>query len=220
MKLDLHVHSGHSRDGTASPREIVRRCRELGLSGLAITDHNSVEGSFEARAAGASEGLLVVDGLEVSTSDGHVLAYGVREALPRGLSAAETVDRVREAGGVAVAAHPVRFPSGIGLGLAEEVSFDAVEVLNGGSSRRANRTASRLAERLELPQTGGSDAHRLSELGRSYTVLEGVFTEDQVLDAIKKGSSRAGGRSRTLVEGATYSVETLTEWLRGGMTRL
>jgi hypothetical protein len=220
MRFDLHVHSTYSRDGTAHPGDIVRRCRQLGLSGVAITDHNEIEGSLAVQVMGRAVGLLVVTGVEVSTSEGHVLAYGVRELIPRGLTAAETVERVRAAGGVAVAAHPRRFPSGVGLGLAERVAFDAVEVLNGGSSRWANRAALRLAQRMGKSQTGGSDAHRLEEVGRSYTEAEGVFTEDQVLDAIRKGSARAGGRSRTLREGAVYSVETTVEWLRGGMSRV
>ncbi len=220
MRLDLHVHSTHSRDGTASPGDIVRRCRQLGLAGLAITDHNAIEGSLEASALGRAEGLLVVTGSEISSSDGHVLAYGIREVIPRGLPAAETVDRIRAVGGVAVAAHPVRFPSGLGLEVAERVGFDGLEVLNGGSSARANRSAMSLAERLGRPQTGGSDAHRLREVGRSYTSIENVFTEDQVLDSMRKGLSRPGGRSRTNVEGIIYSVEMLVEWLRGGMNRL
>lgn len=220
MRLDLHIHSTYSMDGTASPSEILRRCREVGLSGLAITDHNAIEGALEAQAIGRSEGLLVVSGTEVSTSDGHVLAYGVREIIPRGLSAAETVDRIRAVGGVAVAAHPVRFPSGIGLELAGRVPFDGTEVLNGGNSSRANKAALVLAQRLGTSQTGGSDAHRIGEIGRSWTVIEGAHTEDQVLDAIRKGLARAGGRSRTVTEGAVYSVETLVQWLKGGMNRL
>lgn len=220
MRLDLHVHSTHSRDGTASPQDIVRMCRRLGLAGLAITDHNAIDGSLAAHALGRADGLLVVTGVEVSAAEGHVLAYGVKELIPRGLTAAETVERVRAAGGVAVAAHPRRFPSGVGLATAAAVAFDAVEVLNGGSSRSANRAALRLAQGLGKSQTGGSDAHRLDEVGRAYTEAESVFTEDQVLEAIRKGATRAGGRSRTLREGAVYTVETTVEWLRGGMNRL
>lgn len=220
MKLDLHIHSTCSRDGTASPAEIVRRCRQLGLSGFSITDHNAVGGSLEACASARSEGLLAISGLEVSTSEGHVLAYGLRELVPRGLTAAETVDRIKAAGGIAVVAHPVRFPSGTGLSIAESVRFDAIEVLNGGNSSAANGSALKLAERLGRPQTGGSDAHKIGEVGRAYTVVDDASTEEQVLDAIRKGLSRPGGRNRTCAEGVAYSAETLVEWLRGGFKRL
>src|SRR5512137_1739977 len=115
MKLDLHIHSTYSRDGTALPKEIVSRCKALGLDGLAITDHNAIRGSLEAVELAKMEGLFVVRGVEVSTADGHVLAYGVSELVPKGLSIQDTIDRIHSAGGIAVAAHPVRFPSGIGL---------------------------------------------------------------------------------------------------------
>lgn len=220
MRFDLHTHSTYSRDGSAPPSAIVGRCKGLGLSGIAVTDHNEVKGYFEARAAGRSEGLLVLGGTEVSTSEGHVLAYGVRELIPRGLSAAETMDLIKDAGGMAVAAHPVRFPSGMGLKLARELPWDGIEVLNGGSSRRANANATRLARDLGASRTAGSDAHRLDELGRAYTEIDNVFTEDQMLDALRKGLGRPGGRSRTALEGVAYSIETMSEWLRGGMRRL
>jgi hypothetical protein len=108
----------------------------------------------------------------------------------------------------------------MGLELAERTAFSGIEVLNGGSSSRANAAAMRLASRIGVSQTGGSDAHKIGEVGRAYTVLEGVFTEDQVLHALSRGEARAGGRNRSALQGFVYSVETLNEWLRGGMRRL
>lgn len=172
MKLDLHIHSVHSRDAAGSPTEIIQTCRRAGMQGLAITDHNAIAGSLEASSLGIAEGLLVLKGVEVTTTEGHVLAYGVRELIPRGLAIEETVERIRDSGGIAVAAHPKRFPTGIGLKNAEAGNFSAIEVMNGGSSESSNRKARMVAERLGLSQTGGSDAHRPSEIGRAYTVIE------------------------------------------------
>ena len=220
MKLDLHVHSTCSRDATASPREVMSHCKKLGLDGLAITDHNAIAGSVEAHGLGKEHGLLVVRGIEVSAREGHVLALGVAELIPKGMTAAETIDKIHSLGGIAVAAHPHRFPSGVGLEVARKERFDAIEVINGGSSRRSNALARRVAEERRLPITAGSDAHELVQLGKAYTVAESCETEDDVLDAIKKGLTQAGGRSRTRSEGVRYSVETLIEWLRGDFKRL
>jgi hypothetical protein len=140
--------------------------------------------------------------------------------LPRGLTAPETISVIRESGGIAVAAHPKRFPTGVGLGLAESGDFDAIEVLNGGNSSRANNAARMLAAKIGKPQTGGSDAHKIGEVGRAYTVLEGAFSEDQLVQAISRGESEARGVSRTMVNGVIYSMETLGEWLKGGFRRL
>lgn len=220
MRLDLHIHSDHSRDGTASPREILRHCRQLGLAGCSIADHNQIEGSLEASSLAKDEGLLVLRAVEVSAAEGHVLAYGVQELVPRGLPVTETIDRIHAMGGLAVAAHPVRFPSGIGLDLAEKAKFDAIEIINGGSSRRANDKARRLAEMKRSSVTAGSDAHELHEIGKAYLEVEGASTEDDLVDAIRKGHARAGGRSRSLSEGIIYSTETLFEWMRGSFRRL
>jgi hypothetical protein len=149
-----------------------------------------------------------------------VLAYGVGELVPRGLSVADTIDRIRAQGGVAVAAHPKRFPSGIGLELARTAPFDAIEVLNGGSSRRGNARAMKVAEEKRSPVTAGSDAHALDQVGKAYSVIEGCGSEDEVIEAIRKGSVSIGGRSRSTGEGIVYSVETLVEWLRGDLRRL
>ena len=220
MRLDLHIHSNHSRDGTASPKEVLRQCRKIGLGGCSIADHNQIKGALEATSIGGDEGVLVLRAVEVSTEVGHVLAYGVSDLIPRDLTVAETIDKIHAAGGVAVAAHPVRFPSGIGLELADREKFDAIEVLNGGSSGRSNRKARIMAERNRSSVTAGSDAHQLREIGKAYVELDGVSTEEEVLDAIRKGLTRVGGRSRFVSEGIVYSTETLFEWMRGSLRRL
>ncbi|HIH01034.1 TPA: PHP domain-containing protein [Thermoplasmata archaeon] len=220
MKLDLHIHSKFSRDGAATVEDILGRCRSLGLDGCSITDHNSIDGSIEAFELAHSFGLLVVRGIEISTSEGHVLAYGLSSTVPSGLAVAETIQRVHEAGGIAVAAHPRRFPSGLGIRRASKESFDAVEILNGGSSRASNKSSAALATRIGLPGVGGSDAHRIEEIGRAATVLQDVTSERQVIDSILGGKTSVVGRSRNVQETVVYAKETLTEWVRGGFKRM
>ncbi len=220
MKIDLHIHSSYSRDASGAPKDVVGRCVKLGLGGFAVTDHNSIEGSMHAYELAKEQGLIAVRAVEVSAQEGHMLAYGVREPVPRGLPVADTIERVHSLGGVAVAAHPKRFPSGIGLKLARDAPFDAIEVLNGGSSRRSNALARRVAEEKRSPMTAGSDAHSLDQIGKAYCVIEGCGSEEEVLEAMRKGSGSIGGRSRSLKEGIAYSTETLVEWLRGDLRRL
>ena len=220
MKLDLHVHSTFSRDGTATPKEVMKRCREIGLDGCSITDHNSIEGSNEASQIAEEMGLVVVRGVEISTSEGHVLAYGVPSIIPRGLPLKETIARIHELEGIAVAAHPTRFGSGIGIASVANMGFDAVETLNGGSSKRGNRRASKLASDLQLPVTGGSDAHRVAEIGQAFTVLDDVSSEEDVLRAVAEGRSQVQGRSRSGGEGIVHAVEATVDWVRRGFRRL
>jgi len=220
MKLDLHIHSKFSRDGAATIEEILEQCRSSGLDGCAVTDHNSIEGSLRAFDLASSFGLLVVRGTEISTAEGHVLAYGLSSTVPRGLSIDKTIQRIHEAGGMAAAAHPRRFPSGLGIRRAFQNRFDAIEILNGGSSRGSNKAAARMAERRGLPSVGGSAAHRSEEIGRAFTVVPDVRSEEEVVKAILANKSTVGGRSRTVKETVVYAIETNLEWVRGGFRRM
>lgn len=220
MKLDLHVHTGYSRDSSGSVKDILKACRSAGLGGLAVTDHNAIEGSLEAHSLAPSEGLVAVRGVEISSKEGHILALGVMETLPRGMPVAETIERVHALGGIAIAPHPLRYPSGVGRKVASTAKFDALETVNSGSSPRANRGAALIAERRALPVTGGSDAHRIEDLGRAYTVFDRVETEDQAIDQIVKRLTKTDGRSRTPGEGAKSAYETLARWVKGDFKRM
>jgi predicted metal-dependent phosphoesterase TrpH len=220
MKLDLHIHSTFSADGTADPVEILTRCKDIGLDGCSITDHNSIEGSLRAVEMCSDMGLIVVRGIEVSSSDGHVLAYGISETIPRGMSMRDTIAEIHKAGGIAVAAHPTRLGSGVGVDAAANAGFDAIEVLNGGSSVRGNRSAAKVAADKKLPVVGGSDAHKVGEIGRSYTVVDDAVTEADVIRAVVAGQSKADGRSRSWLEGVVYAAEANLDWARRGFKRL
>jgi predicted metal-dependent phosphoesterase TrpH len=192
LKLDLHVHTSHSYDGRCSVEEVVAAIKARGLDGFAITDHNSIAGHDEAKKF-SNGGFLVIPGIEVSSKDGHIVGLGVSELVPRGLSAAETVERIREQGGIAIAAHP--FVPGRSPRLVYRAKFDAIEVLNSRAFLLSNPLARRFAERNKVPMIGGSDAHRRDEMGLAYTCVDCEPKVESVLDQIRKGKSSASGRA-------------------------
>lgn len=177
---DPHVHTSFS-DGLDPPEEVVDYADRLGwLDVVAITDHHTVEGGLRAREHAARSGarISVVVGQEISTRDGHVVALFISETIPRWLSAAETVQAIHEAGGIAVAAHPFWHPGRYGVAsLAGRLPFDAVEVLNGAPSPRtllANRRSRRHRQEFgDRACTGGSDAHLRQAVGSCCTAFEG-----------------------------------------------
>jgi hypothetical protein len=189
----MHVHTRHSYDAHTRPEELVVHAAKRGLDGVAITDHNTVDGLSEFRRAGD---LLIVPGVEVATSQGHVLAINVSQTFKAGQSFAETVDQMHDAGGLAILAHPTAFLKGVPE---KEINgtFDAIEVVNSSAvpfsySVRKNQ---RIAAKLSLPQTGGSDAHRACEVGMAYSVVEADGGVEEVVKAIKKGAVTPFGRS-------------------------
>ncbi len=84
-RVDLHTHTTAS-DGRHRPAEVVRLAKEAGLSGVAVTDHDTVAGIAEALSAGAEYGIRVIPGVEISTAaegrDIHILGYGFRADDP------------------------------------------------------------------------------------------------------------------------------------------
>jgi predicted metal-dependent phosphoesterase TrpH len=220
MLLDLHNHTRHSPDSRVSPAELVAIAKRIGLGGLAITDHNSVGGIKEALEASGND-FLVVPGIEVSTASGHVLAYGVREIVPRDLSVAETVDRIAALGGVAVAAHPFRFWSGIGGDSLRDASFPAYETSNARTLHRGNARARERAKAAKVGETGGSDSHFLDEIARAVTALDsGVGSADDVVQLIGQGRTRAQGFDRGAAGTLRYVPKAVGEWLGRGMRRI
>jgi len=220
VRLDLHSHSRYSPDSKLDPAEIVRVAKSRGLDGIAITDHNAVEGAAKAWDYARGIGVTVVRGTEVSTKEGHVLAYGVREPIPRDLSSRETVERIVADGGIPVAAHPYRFWSGLGEQATVETPFAAYEVRNARTLRRGNAKASALAASKGVPGIGGSDAHFLEEIGRAVTVVEDASTEVEVLEAVRRGSARAEGVDRGASATVRYVTKCVGQWILRGMRRI
>src|SRR6266849_1601085 len=193
MLLDLHNHTRYSPDSRVDPAELVKLARKIRLAGIAITDHNSVGGIAAAEQA-AGRDFLVIPAIEVSTRSGHVLGYGIREIVPRGLSVSETAERIVALGGVPVAAHPFRFWSGLGPAAVAEASFPAYETCNGRTLRRGNVRARAMARERKLGETGGSDSHFLDEVAKAVTaVMAGARRVDTCPPPRARGRTAAQG---------------------------
>ncbi|HTZ61781.1 MAG TPA: PHP domain-containing protein [Thermoplasmata archaeon] len=199
-RLDLHVHSTYSPDSKLRLDAIVGRLAYQGLRGFALTDHNTTRGHAPlAELAATHRAYLFLPGVEVSTVEGHLLAYGVTDAPPRGRPLVETVEWVQAHGGEAVPAHPFRWTHGIGRTVAASAPVRALEGRNGHNSELANLHAEDLAARRQIGTTGGSDAHALADLGRAFTEFDpSVATPDDLLEAIRRGATVGGGKSTGL----------------------
>ena len=195
---DLHLHTVHS-DGQRTPAEMASAARDAGLDFFASTEHNTSSASLVwGRHAG--DDLLVVNGEEVTTRDGHWLAVG----LPAGAwvdwryRAADDelptfLEQVRRLGGLAIIAHPtVPIPStGWSFGALSEA--DAVEVWNGPWTMDDEGTLERWQAMLVagtfVPAVGSSDSHRPDQpVGLPQTVvLADTLGVGTVVKALRAG---------------------------------
>jgi predicted metal-dependent phosphoesterase TrpH len=215
------MHTTFSSDGHTEPKEAVLTALKVGLSAIAVTDHNRPAGAREVARIAKDHDLMVVLASEVSSFNGHILALGVAEPIPRGLSASETIQRIEDHGGLAVAAHPGRFYTGLGLSEVRSNHFQAVEVANGGSSVRQNRLARKVAEGRGLAMTGGSDAHRPEHIGRCRTVFRNPPSSvDELLEEIRAKRTDGKGEGLTLGGQMAHNAGMFGRWLTRGGRRM
>src|SRR5207247_782616 len=176
--VDLHCHTSASFDSLSRPEAVVRAAAARGLTHLAITDHERIDGALAARAAAPPE-LAVIIGEEIRTAGGDMIGLFLDEAIPAGLSASETARRIREQGGLVGLPHPFdRFRSSTGrrssaADLDELVGLiDYVEVFNARLIGRGNQRAAEFAAARGLPGAAVSDAHTILEVAVSYTAVD------------------------------------------------
>jgi predicted metal-dependent phosphoesterase TrpH len=199
LSVELHAHSSLSYDGRDTVDALLREAAAVGLDGLAVTDHDEIEASLEAAERAPGYGLIGVPGMEVTSAAGHVLALGVAELVPANLPFDETIDRIHDAGGIAVIPHPFQTSrSGVAANVsaASLARADAIEVYNSRLlTGRGNRRAKAFAEKHGLPVTAGSDAHIAEMVGRAVTEVDATEpTVEAILEAIREGRTATGGR--------------------------
>ena len=188
---------------------MVRAAAARGITHLAITDHDRIEGALEAQAIAAREApnLAVLVGQEIRTEAGDMIGVFLTEAVPPGLAPAAAVAAVREQGGLIGVAHPFdRFRGSLGKG--EPAWFEAlvgeVDWIEAWNARLmfgdGNARAAVLAERLGVPGVAVSDAHTVLEVGIAATIVQGdPSTPEGLKSALAGPHDLLTGRSSAYV---------------------
>lgn len=194
FKIDLHVHTKYSGDNDSDPEDAVLRAIELGLHGIAFTEHYSYEASepVEILKEKYRNSILIFRGVEFSTAEGHCLIFGVdtdRLSI-KYASVTEVMRVVHKEGGVVIPSHPYRSVNSLGDLVRNMPGLCALEGYNGCNMHAYNVKAIKAAEALKLPFTGGSDAHTPWEVGSCFTEFDDAVTEDNFIDALKAGKFR------------------------------
>lgn len=154
IRADFHCHTRYSQDSFAPVAAVLDMAKRHGLTHLAITDHDSIEGALRARDR--ARGIEIIVGCEVTLASGaHVIGLFL-ERQPR------TIDDIRAQGGFVYLPHPFQPYTGV---LIDDV--DAVEVCNGYEPPERNQQALDLARSRKLPALAGSDAHYVADVGRA-----------------------------------------------------
>ena len=216
----MHVHtrySGFSQykaitfpESICRPEDVVDEARKKGIRVLCVTDHNSILGALHAlEYAKRFTDIEVVVGEEITAEEGEIIGLFLREGIPQGLPVQETIDRIREQGGLVVAPHPFscHVPA---LGkLVGQLDIDGLEVLNGGHvDGYANEAAKKYAGKGRWAVLAGSDAHASAQVGCCYTTFEGETAED-FRKAVLERRTAVAGEVSTLQMGIKWIVQVV-----------
>ena len=205
MIIDLHAHSKKSEDSRASVvgylQWLIKKRDLLPIDGIVLTEHRQFDAASEYKTLEDEYGIRLFKGSEVETDYGHMLVYGVNEAIldrfdfaDVRLPAQDVIDDVEALGGIAVPCHPGRAT----IGLCEHYEsrsplerVRAVELLNGGSRGGENERAGNLVRTYGYGAVGGSDSHLVSFIGLCATEFpREVADEEDLVRALREGGYR------------------------------
>lgn len=208
---DFHMHTWYSRDCGTSPRALVRRAVAVGLTCIAVTDHNSIKGALAAQRIAPPQ-LRVIVAEEVKTTHGEITGFFLTQEVPKGLSPLETCQRIKAQGGLISIPHPYDRVRRYVLDPAvlEQILplVDIVEVFNARTTFISDSDKARaFASAHGLPAGAGSDAHCSWELGHVRVEMPPFDGPQAFKDSLRRAVLHTR-RSSPLYHG----VSTFTKW--------
>ena len=195
MRIDLHIHTfPRSACSYIDPHELIQEAQRLKLDGICLTEHQVLWDNGDVEKLARESGVKIFQGNEFTTNQGDILVFGLYKDIKELLMIQDLREEVRKSGGFMIAAHPFRGFKTFGIGQLQMTVeqackrkvlefVDAVEIGNGKLSPDENDMARKVSEKLDLPGTGGSDAHRVDEVGKWLTVFEKEIQNENELVA-------------------------------------
>jgi predicted metal-dependent phosphoesterase TrpH len=186
----MHTHSEYSPDSRTPLALQAKALKAAGIDVVCATDHNTIEGALRLREL--ADGVRVIVGEEVSSRDGEIIGLFIEKAIPRDLTAEETIGRIHDQGGIASVPHP--FSRNRLYHIRREAlerlwqQIDAIEIFNAREAFAGdNRRAEVFAKERNIPGAVGSDAHRVSEIGRAWIEVDDFSGRDDFITALRSG---------------------------------
>ncbi len=205
---DLHMHTSHSYDCAVDPEALVLAAREVGLTTIAVTDHNEVSGAFACQEVADEYGIQVIIGEEVMTAEGELIGLFLRERVEPGMSWDDTISAIHAQDGITYVPHPFdrlhTIPPASTLRRTVD-ELDVMEVCNGRLAfEQYNRDARRFARRHGLLEGAGSDAHVLQGLASASIRMPAFDGPEEFLLALASGTIETRPTSYAYVQSLKF----------------
>lgn len=201
IRADLHIHTCFSPDSQNRLEDIIKKCLEIGINCLAITDHNTIEGALRMKEIAP---FPIIVGEEILTTKGEIIGFFLKEKIPKFLTPEETITRIKLQGGLVCIPHPfdgVRAASALETSVLKRLAphIDIIEVFNSRVIlERDIKRAFKFAEEGGFLKSAGSDAHNLFEIGNAYVEMDEFDDVESFKEALRRGEIK--GRRMKFLE--------------------
>ena len=201
LRMEMHLHTQYSIDSYLKLDTIIKTCQKKGINALAVTDHGTIEGAerLKEKIEKKNAKIKVITGEEIFTTKGEIIGLFLKERIPYLLSPEETIQRIKDQGGLVYIPHP--FISLTANSLGKELyefskKIDIVEVFNARSFfKRSGKRANQFARNNGITTAVGSDAHTCFEIGKAYMELEDFNSPQEFLRNLGEAKSVIRGNS-------------------------
>jgi hypothetical protein len=217
MKYDLHSHSKYSPDGFLDPEKIVKIAIRRGLNGIAITDHNTINGGLKAKKY-ENEDFTVIIGSEIMTERGEIIGLFLEEDV-KSKDVQDVISEIKDQNGIIIIPHPFdELRHSAFHPTDEDAKF--IDCIEGFNSRcvfqKYNKKAVEFAMKYKLAITAGSDAHFAREIGNAFILVESSGEEELREKILKKEINFKGKLSNPLNHVGTKVLKTWRKTVRSG----
>jgi predicted metal-dependent phosphoesterase TrpH len=201
LKTDLHIHTQYSMDCNSSLDEIIKRCLQIGINCIAISDHGNIAGALKMKEI-APFPIIIAE--EILTPEGEIMGMFLNEEIPSRLSVDETIKRIKAQDGLICIPHPYDRIRGSAFNNSKELAkimpfVDIIEVFNARSLYPgAQVKAQHLAQKFGKACSAGSDAHTISEIGNAHIEMPEFNGKNEFLKSLERGQIY-GHKSNPLV---------------------
>lgn len=221
IKVELHTHTSDDPQDLVphSTTDLIDRAAALGYGGLAVTLHDRQLDLSPWEDYASDRGVVLIPGVERTIGGRHLLLLN----FPAAAESVSDFDEVRalkkrHPRGLVIAPHPF-YPSSTCLRGLMDVHRDVVDAVEftwfyTRSSRRFNDAAVRWAERHGLPVVGNGDVHRLTQLGRTYSLVHAEPSADAIVEAVREGRVRFETRPVATAVAAAFFASLVAAKLR------
>ncbi len=216
MRFDLHVHSKYSHDGILFPEEIVKISIKKGLNGIAITDHNTIEGGLKAKEYETKD-FRVIIGSEIMTDRGEIIGLFLEKEIDKSGTLYDVISEIKDQNGIVVIPHPFDELRNSAFHPTKD-DVDFIDCIEGFNSRcvlkKYNDSAVEFGTKYDLAMTAGSDAHFSNEIGNAGVIIE---KEDIREALIKREVNIFGNRTAIVNHARTKFLKLKRNYIKKGL---